>query len=144
MEPKEAMSINRELGGIAEKIVSLSEKIEENHVVHVDNRKDIIQIKEDVKDLNTKVGIQNGRVTKNEKETIDLQKGMAEMMKLLSRHDGEILRRNKIEEEKSLFKRTLEEGVISKVVYIVIGVIAFALLQLILPNLEAANLLKFI
>lgn len=132
-------TMNRELGGISEKITSLVEKIEENHLVHIDNRRDLIQIKDEVKDLNIKVGIQNGRVTKSEVKIEEIAKLTAEMAVMVSRHSGELIRREKIEEQKNLFKKTLEEGVVSKIIYIIVGVAIFSILQLIFPNLELTN-----
>lgn len=135
--------MNRELGGISEKMTSIAEKIEENHEVHVENQKNIIETKDAIQELNYKVGIQNGRVTKNEKETVDLQKGMAEVMKLLSRHDGEIARRNKLDEEnhsQELLSGNkyieLKYTLWTKIGYVAIGIIGFWLMQSFFPSVS--------
>lgn len=138
------INMTRELGGITEKLVSINDKIEENHLVHVDNRKDIIQIKEEVKEVSNRVGIQNGRVLKVETKTEEIIKTQDQLAIIVSHLNGELKKRIDREEKWYLFKTTLKQGVVSKAVYIVIGVVAFALLQLLLPNLEVANLLKLI
>ena len=135
--------MNRELGGINEKMTSIAEKIEENHEVHVENQRNIIETKEAIQELNYKVGIQNGRVTKNEKETLDLQKGMAEVMKLLSRHDGEIARRNQMDGEIAdtlKFKGNriteLKFSIWTKIAYVIIGIVGFWLMQMLFPTVS--------
>lgn len=136
--------MNRELGGIAEKIVSLAEKIEENHQVHIENRDIILEIKETTAATDVKVGIQNGRVTKSEIKIEEVVKLTAELAKVVSRLDGELMRRINREEAWSTFKRITGQGVISKIIFIIVTFVAYSILEYLFPNLSIEGIIKLI
>lgn len=114
-------SMNRELGGIHEKVVSLDEKISENHELHLQNANKIDEIL--VQTTKT-----NGRVT-------NCESFIAEQHKINSKLNGLLTERWN---EREKFK----QGIWTKVIYAIIGIIALGISQFIFPNLELNNLIK--
>lgn len=135
---------NREIGALGEKIEGLIYKIGENHDIHLENRKDILDIKETTSELNTKVGIQNGRILKSETKIEELAKITSELATLVSRHNGELIRRNKAEEEKHLFYNSLKQSLASKILLVITVFVITAIILFIFPALEVNNILRFL